>query len=69
MYPYDTLFGGAASLVKAMGERAFWNEDKPMLVAQQERIGTVDIMELKPVIDAGAVRARRKLEMLARRAD
>jgi vanillate O-demethylase monooxygenase subunit len=42
-------------------------EDKPMLEAQQQRIGTADFWSLKPVLlpgDAGAVRVRRKLKAL-----
>ncbi|MES2929908.1 MAG: aromatic ring-hydroxylating dioxygenase subunit alpha [Pseudomonadota bacterium] len=42
-------------------------EDKPMLEAQQQRIGTADFWSLKPVLlpgDAGAVRVRRQLKAL-----
>ncbi|CDO34234.1 aromatic ring-hydroxylating dioxygenase subunit alpha [Novosphingobium sp. KN65.2] len=53
--------------------RVFLNEDKPMIDAQQERIGNREIGELKPAllkIDKGAVLARRKLEqMIAREAE
>ncbi len=48
-------------------EQAFVNEDKPMLEAQQARIGDRDFWDLRPMllsIDAGAVRARRKLQRL-----
>lgn len=52
--------------------RVFLNEDKPMIDAQQERIGSREIAELRPAllkIDKGAVLARRKLEqMIAREA-
>ena len=47
--------------------RVFLTEDKPMVDAQQERIGARDISELKPAllkIDKAAVLARRKLEQL-----
>ncbi len=42
----------------------FGEQDKPILEAQQRRIGHRDLMEMRPVIlptDAGAVRARRIL--------
>lgn len=58
---------------EAMREQAmsiFSNEDKPMLEAQQERMGTDDLWSLKPAllsIDKGAVLARRKLEQLIAR--
>jgi phenylpropionate dioxygenase-like ring-hydroxylating dioxygenase large terminal subunit len=48
-------------------ENVFRSEDKPMLEAQQSRIGEHDFWSLKPVLlapDAGAVRARRKLAAL-----
>lgn len=47
--------------------RVFLTEDKPMIDAQQERIGNQDISALKPAllkIDKAAVLARRKLEQL-----
>ena len=43
----------------------FSNEDSPMLAACQERMGTTDLMSLKPVLlptDASALRARRLLD-------
>jgi vanillate O-demethylase monooxygenase subunit len=46
-------------------EKAFLEEDKPMLEAQQRRMRTADLWSLKPVllpVDNGAVRARRILE-------
>jgi phenylpropionate dioxygenase-like ring-hydroxylating dioxygenase large terminal subunit len=46
-------------------EAAFSMEDSPMLVACQDRMGTTDLMSLKPVLlptDAPALRARRVLE-------
>lgn len=47
--------------------RVFLTEDKPMIDAQQERIGDEDIAALKPAllkIDKAAVLARRKLDQL-----
>ena len=46
---------------------AFVNEDGPMIAACQERMGTVDLMELGPLLlksDAAAVSARRVLAKL-----
>jgi phenylpropionate dioxygenase-like ring-hydroxylating dioxygenase large terminal subunit len=46
---------------------AFEQQDKPMLEAQQRRIGTAEFWSLRPVLlsgDAGAVRVRRKLQQL-----
>ncbi len=51
--------------IKPMIERVFTHEDKPMLEAQQRRMGAADFWALKPVLlrgDAGAVRVRRKLD-------
>lgn len=48
--------------------RVFTTEDKPMIDAQQERIGEQDIVAMKPAmlrIDKAAVLARRKMEQLA----
>ncbi|WP_109477590.1 aromatic ring-hydroxylating dioxygenase subunit alpha [Paraburkholderia sp. C35] len=42
----------------------FVEQDKPMLEAQQRSVGSVDIMDLRPVLlgtDAGAIRVRRTL--------
>jgi phenylpropionate dioxygenase-like ring-hydroxylating dioxygenase large terminal subunit len=53
-----------AQLKKAY-ERAFLGEDKPMLEAQQQRIGQADFWDLKPIllkIDAAAVKVRRRLD-------
>ncbi len=47
--------------------RVFMTEDKPMIDAQQERIGGQELSALKPAllkIDKAAVLARRKLEQL-----
>lgn len=58
---------GANEAIRPIIERAFRQEDKPMLEAQQRRIGAADFWSLKPVLlpgDAGAVRARRKLDAL-----
>ena len=46
---------------------AFLTEDKPMIEAQQARMGTADFWSLRPIllgIDSGAVQARRKLEAM-----
>lgn len=46
---------------------AFGNQDKPMLREQQMAMGTDDLFGLGPILlttDAGAVRARRKLEKM-----
>jgi len=53
--------------IKDATESAFSDEDRPMIIAQQSRLGTADIMALKPVllsVDAAAVLARRKLQKL-----
>jgi hypothetical protein len=53
--------------IKPKIERVFTHEDKPMLEAQQRRMGEADFWALKPVLlagDAGAVRARRRLDAL-----
>lgn len=53
--------------IKPIIESAFIDEDKPMLEAQQRRLGAADFWSLKPVLlasDAGAVRMRRKLDAL-----
>jgi phenylpropionate dioxygenase-like ring-hydroxylating dioxygenase large terminal subunit len=60
----DVEFG--ESLRKAL-MHAFSNEDKPILEAQQIRMGTDDIWRLEPVllsIDGPAVRVRRRLQKL-----
>lgn len=57
----------ANKAISAIVRRAFAEEDKPMLEAQQRRIGGADIASLNPVLlpqDAGGVRARRKLAAL-----
>jgi vanillate O-demethylase monooxygenase subunit len=59
-----------AALTTASRERqrrAFVDEDKPMLEAQQRMIGDADFQSLKPVLlgsDAGSARVRRVLERL-----
>lgn len=53
--------------IRPMLEHVFMHEDKPMLEAQQRRIGEADYDTLKPVLltgDAGAVRVRRRLRQL-----
>jgi len=55
------------AFIRGLVTNAFSNEDKPMLEAQQRRIGSADFWSLKPVLlpgDVGAVRARRKLTAL-----
>lgn len=57
----------ANAAIRPMVEHAFSQQDKPMLEAQQRRIGDADFWSLKPVLlasDAGAVRVRRKLDAL-----
>lgn len=57
----------ANAAIAPMIEFAFSQQDKPMLEAQQQRIGQADFWSLKPVLlpgDAGAVRVRRKLDAL-----
>ena len=57
----------ANAAIRPMIENVFRNEDKPMLEAQQSRIGQSDFWSMKPVLlapDAAAVRARRKLAAL-----
>ncbi len=57
----------ANAAIKPMIEFAFSQQDKPMLEAQQQRIGRAEFWSLKPVLlpgDAGAVRVRRKLDTL-----
>lgn len=57
----------ANAAIKPMVEFAFSQQDKPMLEAQQRCIGSAEFWALKPVLlpgDAGAVRARRKLDAL-----
>ena len=58
---------GANEHVRGLIEHAFSQQDKPMLEAQQRRIGAAEFWSLKPVLlpgDAGAVRVRRKLQAL-----
>jgi vanillate O-demethylase monooxygenase subunit len=61
---------GDADYNKMIGEittRIFAEEDKPMVEAQQRRIGAAELMSLKPVllpVDTGAIRARRRLAAL-----
>jgi phenylpropionate dioxygenase-like ring-hydroxylating dioxygenase large terminal subunit len=51
-------------------ERAFTMEDEPMIGAVQDRMGTTDLLSLKPVLlpgDIAAMRARRITEQLKQR--
>ena len=53
--------------VRELTYQAFYNEDKPMIEAQQERMGNAEFWSLRPAllaIDNGAVRARRKLDKI-----
>lgn len=55
------------AMMKAAVEQAFIGEDKPMIEAQQARMGTTDLFGLQPLllsVDGAAVRARRILERL-----
>lgn len=57
----------ANAAIRELVRHAFEEQDKPMLEAQQQRMGTAPFWSLKPVLlpgDAGAVRARRKLDAL-----
>lgn len=57
----------ANAQVRPLIEHAFSQQDKPMLEAQQRRIGEAEFWSLKPVLlagDPGAVRVRRKLQQL-----
>jgi vanillate O-demethylase monooxygenase subunit len=57
------------AMIRSVIEDVFRNEDKPMLEAQQQRMGTAGLWDLNPVLlahDAGAVRCRRKLEAICR---
>jgi vanillate O-demethylase monooxygenase subunit len=58
--------------VRGFVEHAFRQQDKPMLEAQQRRIGEADFWSLKPVLlagDAGGVRVRRKLQQMVANED
>jgi phenylpropionate dioxygenase-like ring-hydroxylating dioxygenase large terminal subunit len=51
-------------MIGQITSRIFAEEDKPMVEAQQSRMGTADLMALRPIllpIDTGAIRARRLL--------
>lgn len=53
----------------ALLEKAFLEEDHPILHAQQEAMGDADFWDLRPVIlpsDAGAIRVRRRMMQLLR---
>jgi phenylpropionate dioxygenase-like ring-hydroxylating dioxygenase large terminal subunit len=57
----------ANAQISSIVRHAFSQQDKPMLEAQQARIGGAEFWSLKPVLlpgDAGAVRVRRKLQQL-----
>lgn len=53
--------------LRGVVEHTLPQQDKPVLEAQQRRIGTAEFWSQKPVLlagDAGAVRVRRKLQEL-----
>lgn len=56
---------GFTAFLRPMLEHAFMGEDKPMIEAQQRRMGTPDLWSLNPIllkIDGPAVSVRRALE-------
>ena len=58
---------GFSAFLRPLLEAAFVGEDKPMLEAQQTRMGDVEFWSQKPVlmqIDTAAVKVRRKLDAL-----
>lgn len=60
-------FPAGTDAMKKILEQAFLAEDKPMVEAQQSRIGTADFWSLSPIllkIDAAAVKVRRRLDAL-----
>lgn len=57
----------ANAAIRPVVEHVFSQQDKPMLEAQQRRMGRAEFWSLKPVLlssDAGTVRIRRKLDAL-----
>lgn len=62
-----------SAYIKAALRHAFEHEDKPMIEAQQRRIGERDFWDLKPLLlktDTAAVLTRRKLDtLIAQEAD
>lgn len=57
----------ANAAIRSVIEHVFAQQDKPMLEAQQRRMGPAEFWSLKPVLlssDAGTVRIRRKLDAL-----
>lgn len=64
---FDTANAEFTAMLKTIGTGAFVNEDKPILEAQQERIGDKSLFALNPLVlpsDKAAVLARRKLQRL-----
>lgn len=56
-----------SAMLKVRLEHAFSGEDKPMIEAQQRRMGSDDLWALKPILlptDAAAVQVRRRLDQL-----
>jgi phenylpropionate dioxygenase-like ring-hydroxylating dioxygenase large terminal subunit len=57
----------ANAVIAPMIEHTFTQQDKPMLEAQQQRMGSAEFWSLKPRLlrsDAAAIRVRRKLDSL-----
>ena len=58
---------GFSAYLKSALKQAFEDEDKPMIEAQQRRIGSRDFWDLNPILlksDAAAIRVRRKLDAM-----
>lgn len=56
-----------SAMLRGKLEHAFIEEDKPMLEAQQQRMGADDLWSLEPILlrtDAAAVQVRRRLDRL-----
>lgn len=67
-FALDSVEAGKA--LHAAINYAFTQEDEPMIAALQERMGTTDLLSLKPVLlpgDAAGMRARRIMEQLRQR--
>jgi phenylpropionate dioxygenase-like ring-hydroxylating dioxygenase large terminal subunit len=62
---FNVMDAGLNAFTASLLEKIFVTEDKWMLEAQQNRIGTADLLSLEPVLlpgDVGAMRARRMLQ-------
>lgn len=56
--------------IRRILEKVFGSEDRPMIEAQQEMIGNIDLMSLAPIIlpsDRAAILVRRRLGQMIRR--